>query len=360
MDSPTVPANSSVGGRFSTCGGFSTRLGILACLCACTLSAQSTPGIGIPKIGIIDFYGLNKVPESRVRQALGVKEGDPLPPSKGATEERVDAVIGVVESHLEAVCCEAGDAILYVGIEERGATHFELREPPEGDVALPADITDTYRRFTAALESAVRRGVSGDDLTQGHSLMADPSTRALQEQFPALARTYLADLRSVLRNSSDEEQRAAAAYIIGYAPKKSEIVNDLQFALRDADAGVRNNAARGLIALAVLARLNPASEVKVSPTWFIEMLNSLSWSDRNKAVGALSTLTETRDPQVLAQLRERALPALIDMARWKSLGHALPAYVLLGRVAGWTEEQIQESWSRGDRDSVIAAVKSRR
>jgi hypothetical protein len=327
------------------------RAGILFCLSTTVLSAQS-----VPRIAIIDFYGLNKVQESRVRQVLGVREGDPLPPSKGGTEERLDAINGVVESHLEAVCCEAGNAILYVGIEERGAVHFELREPPEGDETLPADLTDTYRRFMQALESAVRRGVTGDDLTQGHSLMADPSTRALQEQFPALARQYLTELRSVLRNSNDEEQRAAAAYVIAYAPKKSEIVNDLQFALRDADAGVRNNAARGLMALAVMARLNPASEVKVSPTWFIEMLNSLSWSDRNKAAGALFTLTETRDAQVLGQLRDRALPALIDMARWKTLGHSLPAYFLLGRVAGWTEQQIQEAWSRGDRESVITTV----
>src|SRR5712691_2225542 len=124
-------------------------------LLTATLQAQS-----VPRIGIIDFYGLNKVQESRVRQVLAVKEGDPLPPSKGATEERLDAIPGVVESHLEAVCCEAGNAILYVGIEERGATHFELREPPEGDAALPADMLDTYRRFDAAFESAVRRGVN--------------------------------------------------------------------------------------------------------------------------------------------------------------------------------------------------------
>src|SRR5438105_2393827 len=138
-----------------------SRLVSTLAVCSTLLPAQS-----IPRIAIIDFYGLNKVQESRVRQVLGVKEGDPLPPSKGGTEERLDAISGVVESHLEAVCCESGNAILYVGIEERGATHFELREAPEGDVALPADVLDTYRRFTAALESAGRRGVTGEDLRQ--------------------------------------------------------------------------------------------------------------------------------------------------------------------------------------------------
>lgn len=309
-----------------------------------------------PKIGLIDFYGLRRVPAAKIAQTLGVSEGDFLPRSKGDTEERLNAVAGVVESHLEAVCCDAGRMILYVGIEERGATHFDLREPPERDVSLPGEITATYRRLMEAIEAAVRRGSTAEDLTHGHSLMADPSARAVQDMLPALAKNNLADLRLVIRDSGDEAQRAAAAYVIAYAPQKREIVDDLQYALRDADSSVRSNAAAGLSALAVLARLDPSSGVKVSPTWFIEMLNSLSWSDRNKAVLALQILTDSRDAQVLAQLRERALPALIEMARWKALSHALPAYILVGRIAGLSEDEIQQAWSRGDRERVIAAA----
>ncbi|PYT14213.1 MAG: hypothetical protein DMG59_18005 [Acidobacteria bacterium] len=313
-----------------------------------------------PRIGIIDFYGLRKVSEAKVRKALGVREGDPLPRSKGDAEERIDAVPGVVESHLEAVCCDAGKMILYVGIEEKGAIHFDLREPPEEDVVLPEEITSTYRRFMENLEAAIRRGESGDDVTHGHSLVSNPEARAVQEQFIPLAKDHLAELRNVLRNSSDEEQRATAAYVIGYAPKKREILDDLQYALKDPDSGVRNNAARNLVALAVLARLDPESGLKIEPTWFIEMLNSLSWTDRNKALWALQTLTDKRDPSVLEQLRDRALPALIEMARWKSLGHALPAYMLLGRIAGLPEQQLLDGWNRGDRDFVIAAVTAKK
>ena len=313
-----------------------------------------------PRIGIIDFYGLRKVSEAKVRKALGVREGDPLPRSKGDAEERIDAVPGVVESHLEAVCCDAGKMILYVGIEEKGAIHFDLREPPEEDVVLPEEITSTYRRFMENLEAAIRRGESGDDVTHGHSLVSNPEARAVQEQFIPLAKDHLAELRNVLRNSSEEEQRATAAYVIGYAPKKREILDDLQYALKDPDSGVRNNAARNLVALAVLARLDPESGLKIEPTWFIEMLNSLSWTDRNKALWALQTLTDKRDLSVLEQLRDRALPALIEMARWKSLGHALPAYMLLGRIAGLPEQQLLDGWNRGDREFVIAAVTAKK
>lgn len=314
-----------------------------------------------PTIGLVDFYGVHKVPESKIRQALGAKEGDPLPRSKGDTEEKIDKISGIVESHLEAVCCQGGKTILYVGIEERGAPHFELRDPPDGEDVLPGEITSTYRRFLEAFADAVRRGSKQEDLTQGHSRMADPSARAIQDMFPELAKDHLKDLRNVLRNSGDEDQRATAVYVLAYAPKKTDVLDDLQYALKDADAGVRHNAAQALLAFAVFARLHPEAELKVEPTWFIEMLNSLSWSDRNQALAVLQVLTDNDDPGVLEQLRVRAMPALIEMARWKTLDHALPAYILVGRIAGLSESAIQVAWSSGNRESVItAAAKKKR
>ncbi|HEY2844445.1 MAG TPA: hypothetical protein VGJ09_12375 [Bryobacteraceae bacterium] len=318
-----------------------------------TLSAQDL------RVGVIDFYGLRKISESQIRKVLGVREGDMLPSSKGNAEAALDQISGVVESHLEAVCCDEGKTVLYVGIEERGATHFDLREAPEGAVELPEEIVTAYNRFLEAAHAAAQRGATDDDLTHGHPLMADAAARAVQEMFPALADMYQAEIREVLRNSEDETQRAMAAYVLVYATRKSGIVNDLQYALKDADAGVRDNAARSLVALSVLAKLDPGSEIRISPTWFIEMLNSLSWSDRHRALWALQTLTDSRDPMVLDQLRTRALDALIDMARWKTLAHALPAFILLGRAAGMPEPEIQAAWTRGDRDSVISAAKKK-
>jgi hypothetical protein len=311
------------------------------------------------RVDVLDFYGLRKVSESQIRKALGIREGDRLPPSKGDAEAKLDQIPGIVEAHLEAVCCDHGQTILYAGIEERGAPHFDLREPPERAIALPEEIAGVYSRFLEAAQTASRRGSVDEDLTHGHPLMADASTRAVQEMFPALADQYLVQIREVLRNSDDEAQRAMAAYVLVYAGRKSDVVNDLQYALKDADAGVRNNAARSLVALSVLAKLDPSSEIRISPTWFIEMLNSLSWSDRNRALWALQTLTDSRDPLALDQLRTRALDALIDMARWKTLAHALPAFVLLGRVAGMPEPEIQSAWTRGDRDAVIAAARKK-
>src|ERR1700688_4708693 len=99
------------------------------------------------RLDVLDFYGLRKVSESQIRNALGVREGDRLPPSKGDAEAKLDQISGVVEAHLEAVCCDNGQTILYVGIEEKGAPHFDLREPPEQDLVLPEEIVGAYNRF---------------------------------------------------------------------------------------------------------------------------------------------------------------------------------------------------------------------
>lgn len=324
-----------------------------------------------PKIGLIEFYGLHKLTEAKLRQALGVKEGDFLPRSKGEAEEHIDALAGVVESHLEAVCCEAGNMILFVGIEEKGATHFELRDTPDGEMQLPEEVTTLYRKFIESAKSAAREGITAEDLTHGHALSADPATRDLEEQLVPVAKQYLPELRSVLRNSSDEEQRAMAASAIGYAPDKRDVVDDLQYALKDADAGVRFNATRGLKALAVYGRLNPDSGVKVEPTWFIEMLNSLSFTDRNQAMGMLQILTDRRggpgaaggalsEDSAVSQLRDRALGSLVEMARWKSLNYALPAFVLVGRMTDLSDQQVQEAWAKGDRESVIAQATAKK
>ena len=147
-----------------------------------------------------------------------------------------------------------------------------------------------------------------------------------------------------------------AAYIIGYAPKKREVTDDLQYALQDPEDVVRSNALRALGAIAVLAMRDPDLGIRISPTWFVEMLHSVSLSDRNKAVLALLNLTDDRSEKVLGLIRERALDPLVEMARWRSLRHAVGPYTLVGRLAGLTDARIQETWEKGEREAVIGKV----
>lgn len=322
---------------------------LLSALLACSLGGAPTL-----RIGAVDFYGVRKLSVERLRRTLGVAEGDRLPPSKAALEERLEALPGIVQARLEAVCCEGDQVILYVGIEEKGAPQFAFRYPPRGNVSLPEPILETYRGFLRAVEEAARRGDTAEDLSQGYALAADPATRAFQERFREYAHSHWATLRQVLRNSIYADQRAVAACILGYAPRVRGVVEDLQYAMQDADEAVRANAMRALGAVAVLARSDPELGLRVEPTWFIEMLNSIYWSDRYRAASALVHLTEECNPGVLEHIRERAHDALVEMARWKNLAHALPAFLLLGRIAGLPEAEIHQAWERGEREKVIA------
>jgi len=298
----------------------------------------------VPRIGVIDYYGLRKTPASRIQQELRVKPGDPLPPSKADIEERLESIDGIVAARVEAVCCEAGGVILFAGVQERGTPRFEWREPPASDVVLPSEIVEAYQEF---LESY--RGSASAEA----AITVPPASLA---KFAGLARSHFKTLREVLRESADADHRTMAAHLLLYAEDRAAAAQDLQFALRDPEEAVRQNALRSLGELAIFAAGHPESEIRISPTWPVEMLNSLAWRDRAGAMQLLLTLSENRAPAVLDLMRERAVPQLTEMARWNSLQHALPAYILLGRIAAMPDEMIQQTWGAGERERQLAII----
>ena len=310
-----------------------------------------------PIVGHIEIFGLRKISQEHILQALAVKPGDPLPPSKSKLEETLLSQDGVARANVEAFCCESGKAILYVGIEERGAPAFPLRDWPQGDLQLPPEITEVYHDYTLALAEAMRRGDVVEDISQGHSLVSNIACRVLQERFVGLAEIHLDTLRAVVRESDDEEQRAVAAYLLGYAPRKSDVTDDLQLALRDPDPDVRANALRALRPIAVLAQTDPALGIKVETTWFVELLNSTVLKDRLEAVRTLLLLTDKGMPEsTAAHIRQRGLRSLDEMAHWRHLEHALPAYLLLGRVAGMETTELEQAWERGEGSQKLHAI----
>ena len=247
-------------------------------LVTCTLATPYTVNGQELEIGIIDLYGLSRVPARQVRATLTFTEGDTIAFGNGKTpavltesEERLARAPDIARARIRPVCCDGGRAIVYVGIEERGAAAMRFRAEPEGDARLAADIVRAGDEAENALRRAVLRGDTGEDSSQGHSMVDDPATRAIQERF---------------------------------------------------------------------------------------VLPSPVWTDRNKAAGALMALSTDREPELLATLREQALAPLVEMARWNSEGHALPAFFVLGRIAGYSDEAVYDLWERGNRDAVIDAARS--
>jgi len=325
---------------------------LLTMALVCAASAQA------PHIGNINFYGLHRVTAEKILQTGRIESGGGLPPSKGELEDQLATIPGVVAVRVEAVCCDGNATDLFIGIEEQGAAHAVFRSPPSGTTSLPQDLLDLYQEFLGDVQRAAVKGTADEDMTAGHAIMADPAVSAIQRKFIEFAAVHLDLLRDELRTGSVPDERAVAALVIGYAPRKLDVVNDLQFSIDDPDETVRSNAMKSLTAIAVLAHQQPGFGIKIAPTWFVEMLNSVVLSDRVESTKALLILTDRANPTALDLVRERALGSLVEMARWKTLRYALPPFLLLGRVAGIKDAQTRQDWEKGDREAVIQKAES--
>ena len=317
----------------------------------------------LPPIGIIDFYGTGTLLQSELRNALPFHEGQSL--SADVVERRrqlseavtaLRKLSNVADAQVKAICCDQNKIIIYVGIQERGASAMKFAVAPVGTSRLPQVVTETAKQLDDALMLAVRSGNAEEDDSSGYALAKDPASRALQQRYVLFAEEYGDQLREVLHHSSDAEQRAEAAEVLGYSADKQSAVPDLLSAMHDPSDEVRNDAMRAMGVMARYAQANPSSHLKIPADGFVEMLNSLDWTDRNKSSFALLGLSAARDPALMTLLREQALPSLLEMAQWKSDGHANAPFFILGRVVGLPEPEIDKAWESGPRSAVIEAA----
>lgn len=322
-----------------------------------TILMMSGPAAAqLPRVGIIDFYGLRTLQPKDLAAAVGVQIGDSLVATSAQLRARLLQVPGVADAAVSVVCCEGARSIMYVGVREHGAAAMTFRPAPTGSEELTPDIVASGARYFQALMAGVRAGVAQENDSAGHSLAEYTPARIEQLIFIDYAATHLDLLRAVLRNSANAEQRALAAQVIAYTSEKRSVVPDLVDAVRDPNEEVRNNAMRALAVMAMYEQAHPEAGLNVPHAPFIDMLNSIAWTDRNKASFALAALTTSRDPKLLAELRARALDALVEMTRWRAEGHAMAPAVILGRVAGLSDPQIFETFQK-NRDALIAAAR---
>lgn len=329
-------------------------LGVIASVLPATAAAQ------LPRVGIIDVYGLRKTTAAQVREALGIAVGDSLTAmSLLEVPARLADLPGVTSAAVDPVCCEDGKTMLYIGVMEEGAPTLELRARPTGTARVPNEVVQTGIAFAQAHTRAIMRGYTREDISQGHSLMADSAARMIQLRFVDLAAKYGDSLRVVLRTSDDPDHRALAAEVLAYAANKQSVVPDLVYAMRDPASDVRNNATRALALIAGYAQQNPALEITVPYEPFIDLLNSIAWTDRNKASLALMQLTEKREPALMTALRTRAFDSIVDIAQWTNPGHSMAGILMLGRLAGLPDAETYAMFERGEKAKIIAAARGR-
>jgi hypothetical protein len=248
--------------------------------------------------------------------------------------------------------------LIYIGLPGGTYKPFVLNPAPTGRERLPAEIMSVEERWGQALGAAVRKGgaAAAEDHSLGYALSKDPEVKALQLEMRAWALEHGPELMRVLESSSVARQRQVASQVLGYARQSPEQIVALVRAARDPDPVVRNNVTR---ALGVLFESNARLAEAVEPETFLAMLGSGTWTDRNKAVWLVATISRSRDPKLLAKIREQALEPLIEMASWSEAGHAYTARVVLGRVGGIPEEKLDTMAFNGPLDAIIAAAREK-
>jgi hypothetical protein len=292
-------------------------------------------------IGAIDFFGYQGLDVAKVRAALPVHVGDELTgQTKDLINRAVMGVLGKEPTDVAVICCDAkGMSLIYVGLPGKSYKTFTLNPVPSGAARLPEQIVKLDDRTSDALYVAVKKGTAVEDDSQGYALVKDPKARALEMQERQWALAHGPELLKVLQSSSDATQRQVASEVLGYARQSHEQIAALEYATRDPDSEVRNNATRALI---VLVRSNAKLAAELDPDPILEMLGSGTWTDHNKAVGLLEAMTTGRDPVLLAKIRSGGLVPLIEMASWSEVGHAAWARMILGRVGGIPEDKLLE------------------
>lgn len=318
------------------------------------------------RVAHIYYYGYEGLDLKKVKAALPLKAGDWVTLGHGdwaRTEKQIHAAVlaatGEPPSGGAGVCCsQDGGVFVFVGL--RGASYRKevWRAAPTEDLHVGRRGMRLYRAWVKAFTKAVESGNSLEDDSKGYALNHDAAVRKIELQMRAWAAGEDADrepqLIEVLDDAKDGEQRAAAAELLGYADRSQEQIQALTDAAEDEDAEVRNNAVR---ALGVLASTGRGVAVQVDMKPLVDLLYSGTWTDRNKASWLIANLTESRDPQMLAQLRRTAMAPLVEGARWDA-EHAGFFLTILGRIGGINEKKLEGMIAAGDRGGILAAAEA--
>ena len=333
------------------------RLFSLAIVVMLTAGLSQTENV---RIGHVDFFGTLGIDVQQVRSKLNVLEGEVVSEDKiSALRDRVNKAIELSIGHdptdVSFVCCDDHqNVIVYVGLGGSNTAPIPMLNAPTGSTCLPMRALNLYDQTMDAVEQAVIKGNSGEDDSRGYSLSNDAGLRTKQLAMHEYALVHETALKRALQGCKKPEHRRAAAEILGYARRSEGQIAALARATEDVDADVRNNALR---ALWVLATASTEAAAEIPGQDFVQMLNSGNWHDRNKAGSLLASLTVSRPRQLLERLRTTALPSLIEMAQWENPGHAYSNRVLLGRIAGLDETQIQNLIATSRVNEIIIAAR---
>jgi len=299
--------------------------------------ATAVVGFSESRVGAVEFFGYGDLDVEALRAELPVRGGDVWTREKRVLVERsAEELSGEAVTHVATICCdENGDRLIFIGLA-RAVRPPHVYDAPTGRLRLSRELLRLHADGDRAIQEAAERGGEAvqQDNSLGYALTRDPAVRSVELKVRAYALANADEIFGVLADSSNARHRAVAADAAGYAEHSREQVEALLHAVRDPDGEVRNNAIRA-IGVLVGSDLELAVPIDAAPFW--ALLESGRWHDRNKALGVLFALTRSREGLVAGEVPASALAALVECARWRSITHSYFARMVLGRLAGFEE-----------------------
>lgn len=337
-------------------GGSAARRVLLAilvlCFAATGVAAQQD------RIAAIDYFGYGKLTRAQLDGALGLEPGSPVPTDTAPIIARMRKLPGVQQVTVDRICCIENGTQLFIGLVLKGAPTPTWHTRPTGSFRIADTLRVMYDSLMERIFDAAVANQMQDSVADGHSLLAYEPARVLQLAIREYTIAHEEELKRVLKNSSADADRAIAAEALGYAADKKTVIPDLVAAARDPYSTTRNNAVRALYSIGILAERKPELGIKVPYGEIVALLNSPTWTDRNKTSLALFSLSQGRDPVLMQLLKTQAMGSLLEIARWQSPGHAFPGILLIARITGMSDEDAFTAFQAGDREKILSRLSS--
>ena len=156
-----------------------------------------------------------------------------------------------------------------------------------------------------------------------------PSLKPYLSVFAAGVSKNKAALKQILYADSNEEKRAAAAFLLAHIKSTDELVQTLLPAMQDPSAKVRNNVMR---VLGMTAGANPALHLPIRK--IAEALNYPETTDRNKAMWIVFNLVQ--QPAYADYVLHHASRQLLNELRLQQPNNHDLAYAILQKMSGKT------------------------
>lgn len=323
-------------------------LTVLALLAGCRSDAApaSAPTSPEPELVAIDLFGTRQITREQLLAARGpalrdfasvmMSGGDP-------SLELIDQLhqLGDFAYAQPALVgyYQPGGMKYYLTVDFVDRADAARRMPflpaPEGSYPDPAGLLADWRAYDAKidqLQADRRMSPKRTECPAFHCLgdHAHPEVAALAARFVARVPVHVDELATILRDDADPRRRAAAAYLLAYAPDGPAVVDAMLGSFRDGEELVRNNAMR---VISDIAFHHPELEVPLDPV--LDALDYPATLDRNKASAILAGLlarpgAARRDA---AQVR-RAIPTLLAMLRLEQPNNHDFAYDILKAISG--------------------------